>query len=91
MVDPTLLNINTRVIPQVMSVLLLLNVSARSPTVNDTVKKSNASQVHAMKATRKNIHCWKLNIISSLMGLGALAIGGLRVVSLVAAYLPGLM
>jgi hypothetical protein len=44
MVEPTDRNMSTNVIPQVMSVLVLPKVSARSATVNDTVKKSKASQ-----------------------------------------------
>lgn len=46
MTDPTDRNMRTRVIPQVISVLVLPNVSARSSTVNETVKKSNASHVY---------------------------------------------
>lgn len=78
----------TKVIPQVMSVLDLPKVSARSDTVKETVKKSKASQDQAKKATRKNSHCCVLSIASSLKGFGALAIGGFRVVIRVAAYLP---
>jgi len=40
----------------------------------------------ARKATRKNIHCLVLNIASNLNGLGALCIGGLRVLNRVVAY-----
>jgi hypothetical protein len=57
MMEPTDRSISTRVMPQVMSVLVLSNVSASCSTVSETVKKSNASHVHAKKATRKNIHC----------------------------------
>ncbi len=85
MVEPTLLNIKTSVIPQVMSVLLLSKVSAKSSTVKETVKKSKASQVQAKNATRKNIHCWKLSMRSNVNGLGALAMGGFNVVRRVAA------
>jgi hypothetical protein len=46
---------------------------------------------HAKKATRKKSHCWRLRRASSLNGLGALAMGGLSVVILVAAYLAMLM
>lgn len=70
-----------------MSVLVLPKVSAKSDTVSDTVKKSNASQLHAKKATRKNIHCWKFRSASALNGFGALFIGGFRDGMRVAIYL----
>ena len=60
-VDPTERNMSTRVIPHVICVVDLSNCFARSLTVRDTVKKSKASQVQAMKATRKNSHCWVLS------------------------------
>jgi hypothetical protein len=44
-IEPTDLNISTRVMPHVMSVLDLSKLSANSVTVSDTVKKSNASHV----------------------------------------------
>ena len=89
MVDPTDRNINTSVIPQVMSVLVFPKVSARSETVRETVKKSKASQDHAKKATRKNSHCLVLKRVSSLKGFSAFAMGGLRVEMRVARYLMG--
>jgi hypothetical protein len=60
--------INTSVIPQVISLVDFPNVSARSDTVNETVKKSNASHVQPKNATRKNIHCLKLSNPSSVNG-----------------------
>ena len=76
---PTDLNISTKVMPQVIWEFSLSNCFASCSTVNETVKKSNASQVQPAKPTRKNIHCWNLSIASSLSGFGALFIGGLRV------------
>jgi hypothetical protein len=72
-----------------MSVFDLLNVSARSETVSETVKKSKASHDQARKATRKNSHCWVFSMASNVNGFGAFAIGGLRVLTRVAAYLAG--
>lgn len=43
-IEPTDLNINTRVIPHVMSVFETLKSTAKSETVKLTVKKSKASQ-----------------------------------------------
>lgn len=71
-----------------MSALVLPNVSARSVTVRETVKKSKASQVHARKATEKNSHCCVLSIAKSLNGLATLFICGFKVVMRVARYLP---
>ena len=70
-----------------ISVVVLSKVFAKSVTVRDTVKKSKASQDHAKKATRKNNHCCVFNRASNLNGFAALAIGGLRVDTRVAAYL----
>ena len=89
--DPTDLNISTRVIPQVISVLLFLNVLARSVTVRETVKKSKASHVHAKKATAKKSHCWPLSWRRRRIGLGAFVMGGLRVVKRVPKYRAGLI
>ncbi len=102
MMEPTDRNIRTRVIPQVIWVVVLPKVSARSDTVSETVKKSKASQVYCLLAyaqdidmffltqainpTKKKSHCLPLSIASRLKGLGALFIGGLRVVIRVAAY-----
>jgi hypothetical protein len=47
---PTDLNIRTSVIPQLISGIVLLNVLATSVVVNESVKKSNASQVQPRKA-----------------------------------------
>lgn len=44
--EPTDRNINTKVIPHVMSVFVRPKSFARSDTVKETVKKSNASQVY---------------------------------------------
>lgn len=44
-IDPTDRNISTRVMPQVMSGTDLSKVLDRLVTVNETVKKSKASQV----------------------------------------------
>lgn len=71
--------LNTSVIPHVICDGALSNSSASSVTVRDTVKKSKASHDQAKKATRKNIHCWKFSIRTSLIGFGALTMGGLRV------------
>lgn len=49
--EPTERNMSTRVIPQVMSALVLLKSLASSETVRETVKKSNASHDHARKPT----------------------------------------
>lgn len=49
--DPTDLNINTSVIPQVICWVVFPNVSARSVTVKLTVKKSKASQVYYISAS----------------------------------------
>lgn len=87
-VEPTERNISTRVIPHVISVLVFPKSSARSVTVRETVKKSNASHDQAKKATRKKSHCCLFSMRSRAKGLGALAIGGFKVVNLVAAYLP---
>jgi hypothetical protein len=46
MMEPTDRNMSMRVMPQVMSVFDLPKLSARSLTVSDTVKKSNASHVY---------------------------------------------
>jgi hypothetical protein len=46
MMEPTDRNMSTRVMPQVISVLLRPNDLARSLTVSETVKKSKASQVY---------------------------------------------
>ena len=80
---------STSVIPQVICSLVLLNVSAKSETVKDTVKKSKASQDQPMKPTAKNSHCWVFSMASSLNGLATLSLAGLRVVIRVAAYFAG--
>lgn len=49
------------------------------------------SLTHAMKPTRKKSHCFPVNIRRSLIGLGALFIGGFKVDNLVAAYVPTLI
>ena len=54
-VEPTDLNISTSVMPQVMSLVVLSKVSARSATVNETVKKSKASHDQARKATKLSV------------------------------------
>jgi len=54
---PTDLNMRTRVIPQVISLLAFPNVLARFETVKETVKKSNASHVQAKNAMAKKVHC----------------------------------
>ena len=87
-IAPTDRSMRTSVIPQVMSALVFLKVVASGVTTRDTVKKSNASQVHAKKATRKNIHCCKLSRANVLNGFAILRIGGFRLVIRVAAYLP---
>ncbi len=51
------------------------------------MKKSKASQDQAKKATRKNSHCCMFSRRTSLMGFGALAIGGFKVEIRVAKYL----
>jgi len=79
MILPTLRSMRTNVIPQVISALVLPKVSARFSTVSETVKKSNASQVQATKATRKKSHCWRFSIRRSAMGLATLSWAGLRV------------
>ena len=66
----------------------LSNCSASSGTVRETVKNSKASQVQAKKPTRKNNHCWRLSIATSLKGFGAFFIGGFKVDTRVAIYLP---
>lgn len=71
--------------PQVISVVDLWNVSARSSTVRDTVKKSKESQDQAKNETRKKAHCCLLSIARSLMGLATFAMGGFRDVNLVTA------
>ena len=71
--------LKTRVMPQVIWDGALSNSSASCSTVRETVKKSKASQDQAKKATRKNSHCCKFSSRTSLMGFGALVIGGLRV------------
>ena len=78
----------TRVMPHVIWEFSLSNCLASWGTVRETVKKSKASQDQAMKATAKNIHCWKLSKARSLNGLGALFMGGLSVDRRVAAYRP---
>lgn len=85
MILPTDRNMSTRVIPQVISAFVLPNVSARFSTVSETVKKSKASHDQAKKATRKNIHCCRLSIRRSVMGLETLSCAGLSVVSRVVA------
>jgi hypothetical protein len=58
MMDPTDLSISTNVIPQVISVFETLNCVAKSPTVKETVKKSNASHDWCVSAQiRKS---WKM-------------------------------
>lgn len=52
-IEPIDRSISTKVIPQVMSVVVLLNVSAKSETVSDTVKKSKDSHDHLAKETAK--------------------------------------
>ncbi len=64
----------------------LSNCFASSGTVSETVKKSKASHVQAEKPTRKNNHCWRLSIATSLKGFGALFIGGFKVEKRVAMY-----
>ena len=88
---PTDRNIRTKVMPQVIWELDFPNCLANCETVSETVKKSNASQDHPKKPTRKNIHCWKLSKARSLNGLGALFMGGLSVGIRVAIYLPTLI
>lgn len=106
-IDPTDLNINTSVIPQVISVIETLNWAARSAVVKLTVKKSKASQVYpgvsatvsaaiqehtqAMNPMKKNAHWRLLSKRISLNGLGALFICGFRVEKRVAKYLPALI
>src|SRR5271156_1491055 len=88
-VEPTDLNISTRVMPQVIWVLVFLNVWARSVTVRETVKKSNASQDQAKKATAKKSHCWRFSKARRRNGLATFSMGGFSVVIRVAAYRPG--
>ena len=88
---PTLRNMSTNVIPHVICSLLLSNCFPNCSTVKLTVKKSKASQVQPKNPTRKNSHCCVLSMASSLNGLGARFIGGLREGRRVAMYRPGLM
>ena len=88
MMAPTDRNINTSVMPQVISEVVLSNSSPSWEMVKDTVKKSKASQDQAMKAQRKKSHCCRFSSAKVLNGLGALAIGGFNVGSLVAKYRP---
>lgn len=53
------LNISTKVIPQVISVVVLPNVSARSETVRETVKKSKASQVCHQRLANVSLQQWQ--------------------------------
>lgn len=91
MMDPTDRSMSTNVIPHVMSLVVFPNSSAKSSTVKETVKKSNASHDQAKNATRKNIHCCVLSSIRSLKGFGALFMGGFKVDTRVARYRPALM
>jgi hypothetical protein len=59
-IAPTDRNISTRVIPQVISVFETSNCVAKSETVKLTVKKSKASQVYLILATRNS--CWIIDI-----------------------------
>lgn len=85
-IAPTDLNIRTSVIPHVMSFFVLSNCSARLLTVKLTVKKSKASQVHAMNAHEKNSHCLRLRERRSVIGLSSLSMGGFKVEKRVQRY-----
>lgn len=85
---PIDLNIRTNVIPQVISAFVFPKVSARLLTVKETVKKSKASQVQAIKATRKKSHCCVLRRRNVLNGFGIGLIGGRNDENRVEMYLP---
>lgn len=55
---PIVLNIKTKVIPQVIRCTSVFKSSANLSTLRETVKKSKLSHVHAANPERINSHCF---------------------------------